>query len=116
MALDGVSSHVPLHLAQAYGLGQRPPVAPVARVHSAQGGVDRADPAGRIGPAVPSSPPVVERSPGIDLLVGGVVPGSVDFRGANPAPRGALPFYSRPGDANEAATAIRLGRSLDVEG
>ncbi len=51
-------------------------------------------------------------------LVAGVVPGGVDFSGGAAAPKaaGSLPFYRNPVAKNEAAVAIALGRSLDVEG
>lgn len=54
----------------------------------------------------------------VQSLVAGVVPGGVDFSAGAAAPKaaGSLPFYRNPVAKNEAAVAIALGRSLDVEG
>ncbi|MCU0688332.1 MAG: hypothetical protein MUE97_01115 [Phycisphaerales bacterium] len=67
--------------------------------------------------------------PKTNALVGALVPGKVDFSGAEPRPsiaapsagnpaaaRAAMPFYSRPTDRVEVATVLTLGRSLDVKG
>lgn len=117
MSVQSLSSQpIPFNLARAYGLTARP-VAAVAPVRQVQG-ADAAAPIGRISPAVPTQAPgAAQRAEAINLLVGAVVPGKIDFSGAAPAQRDeALPFYRRPGDLNEAAVAIRMGRSVDVEG
>ncbi len=53
-------------------------------------------------------------------LVAGVVPGGVEFGSgaavSRPSGNGSLPFYRNPIAKNEAAVAIALGRSLDVQG
>ena len=54
-------------------------------------------------------------------LTAGKVPGAVRFdEGLSDvsaaAKPDALPFYTRPGDVNAAATGIHAGRSLDIEG
>ncbi len=92
------TSTVPLRLAQAYGVQRPAAVAPAA-------------------PAAPQAASTPRLSENIRNLVGAVVPGKVDFSGATPAQAdGPIPFYRRPGDANEVATALRVGRTLDVEG
>lgn len=48
-------------------------------------------------------------------LVAAVVPGSIDFSGADPAPKpDVLPFYRRPADRVAAATTLRVGKRLDI--
>lgn len=52
-------------------------------------------------------------------LVAGVVAGGIEFGGetARPsAPAPSLQMYRHPADKNAAATAVRVGRSLDVTG
>ena len=50
-------------------------------------------------------------------LLAAVVPGSIDFAGADPTPaRAPTPFYRRPADAHAAATGVALGSRLDVTG
>jgi hypothetical protein len=103
MQLSGPTN--PFHVSRAYGTVTPPRVVP------AQAGAALA----KIEPAAEQAAP--QRPRAIDQLVGAVVPGSIDFNGSVPAPRGAaLPFYSRPGDRNEAATAWQAGRTLDVQG
>jgi len=110
MTVGPSTSGLSFSLARAYGVPGGPasvrPVAPAAP----------APPVGRIAPAS-DSPPRPERPDGLDRLVAAVVPGRVNFDGpaAAPGPGEPLPFYRHPGDRNEAATAIRLGRGLDVE-
>ena len=61
--------------------------------------------AGSIRPAEPST-----------RIVAAVVPGRVNFAGAEPQQSGApLPMYRHPADRNAAATAINAGRNLDIE-
>jgi hypothetical protein len=109
MALGPVSSSIPFNLARAYGIAAAPPVAAVSPATQTR-------PLGRIGAPDPQ-PQAPVRSDAISQLVAAIVPGKVDFSGAAPAQRsGSLPFYSRPGEQNEAAVNIRLGRSLDIEG
>lgn len=62
--------------------------------------------------AAPKVPEAVQR------LVGGVVPGGVAFAGdaaAATRPGASLPFYRNPIAKNEAAVAVAVGRSLDVQ-
>lgn len=60
----------------------------------------------------------VLRDEGLQRLVAGVVPGGVSFNSSGGAqPSGAaMPFYRHPADKNAAATAVSIGRALDVQG
>lgn len=50
-------------------------------------------------------------------LVGAVVPGRVDFSGAEARhDPDSLPMYRHPAERNAAATGVALGRVLDVRG
>lgn len=94
---------IPFHVAQAYGV--RPPAGPAARPGAA------ASPAATIGGPSAKLPSAAQK------LVGATVPGRVDFSGERPAPTGgAIPMYRHPADRNAAATAVSVGRSLDVSG
>lgn len=100
----------PLQLARVYGLPSPragEPVAPAAGVQTLRQ-TDRADIAARVGPAAGKA----------SELVAGVVPGRAEFApaAASTGAAGSLPFYRAPSDRNAAATAILLGRSLDVSG
>lgn len=75
---------MPVHLRRAYGLGERSPTPARAAALIAAVVPGRAAPDG-----VPVQPPA--RAAG-----------------------DALPFYTHPADRNAAATAIQLGRTLDV--
>src|SRR5688572_17434052 len=96
MRIDGVSNFIsPItpHIARAYGL------APLAR------------------PAE-SMPAAVNKLPAnAQTLVAGRVSGPVEFDGvsvprSNPA---ALSLYSRAADRIEAATALQIGRTIDIK-
>jgi len=98
------SNPMGLRLAQAYGV--RPePVAPAL-------------PAPTPKPVQQDAPAVMPNA--VTRLVAAVVPGKVEFDadGVPQAtkPGASLPFYTRPGDVNAAATGVHAGRSLDVEG
>lgn len=119
MTLDGSNSlsaapTIPFHVARLYG------ARPTASVQPARG-------ADTIAAITPTNSGDAAASGKLDRLVGAVVPGRVSFdevslsgglaateRGG--APRAVLPFYTRPGDRQEAATAIQVGRRLDVAG
>lgn len=108
---------IPFRATQAYGLdparamtgaGQVDPVRPIERQPIPS--INRID-----GPEVRVAPSKIDR------LVAAYVPGSIDFSDAQArpaAPSPALPFYTRPGQKNEAMTSIvaNTGRSLDVRG
>jgi hypothetical protein len=102
----GAQPSNPYHIARAYGV--RPPAAAsqIAPVSAASG-------TGRIEPTAEQTRPDTVRR-----LVAGIVPGGVDFAGPEAAPRAAeaLPMYRHPADRNAAATAVNVGRRLDVSG
>ncbi len=105
MQVNGSSTPptLPFHAARAYGV--QPPVQPV-----------RTTPASPVSEAAPvASSRGVERTPAMERLVGGVVPGGVEFDGAQPGVKGAgLLFYTNPADTNAAVTNVNLGRGIDV--
>ena len=86
----------PYHLSRAYGVQAPAAISPVTGARP-----DR----------LPS---------GAERLVAGVVPGGVDFGAGgigDAKPSGAaLPMYRHPADKNAAATAVNIGRRLDVQG
>ncbi len=106
------ASGIPWNIAKAYGAGLASPVARVAATQP----VVATTPVGRVGPV--QSEPRSGGGAGLDRLVAAIVPGKVDFSGSSPAPAPGdpLPFYRHPGDRNEAATFLRLGAGLDVQG
>lgn len=101
----------PFRVAQAYGVN---PAAQVQRVSpQATSGVQRTQAAEGVAPSAPAQ----RLSPAGRALVAGVVPGGVDFSGDAPRPtQGALAMYRHPADKNAAATAVNVGRALDVRG
>ena len=95
---SGVPPTNPYHISRAYGL-------------RGESGSGAPAPAANVQPAS-------QRSDGINKLVAGVVPGGVDFRegGSAQPSSSALPLYRHPADKNAAATAVSVGRRLDVSG
>lgn len=73
------------------------------------------DAAFRVDPSRGLEPAASDR---IAQLVGGRVPGRVDFTGSAPtaSPRDVLPLYTRAADKVEASVAVRLGSALDLRG
>jgi len=106
----------PYHIARAYGAQSAPDVGPVKPVQRAvTTAVEPVSPVSRDNGAG------VLRDEGLQRLVAGIVPGGVAFDpsgNARPsgAGGGALPFYRHPADRNAAATAVSVGRSLDIQG
>ncbi len=103
----------PYHIARAYGLqgsGNVGPIKPVQRAVTTP--VQPVQPVMRDQGAGPL------RDSNLQKLVAGVVPGGVSFDASGEArPTGAaLPFYRHPADKNAAATAVSVGRSLDIQG
>ena len=105
MHIDGTNSFnspIAPHIARAYGL-------PATR------------PTMSIGPAQPASTQSgsIDKLPSpAQALVAGRVNGPIEFDGvsvprANPA---ALSLYTRAADRIEAATAVHIGRTIDVKG
>ncbi|HVU65124.1 MAG TPA: hypothetical protein VHC70_14175 [Phycisphaerales bacterium] len=105
-----ISGSIPFHIAKAYG------------IQPGQGaaGAQAAQPGASIRAAEPQGgrlPTAAQR------LVAAVVPGKVDFSGDSPrqvggggAATSALPLYRHPAERNAAATAVSIGKSLDVTG
>lgn len=96
----------PYHIARAYG------VTPAARTSPA---------AAMIAGARQAAPGDVQdfaQREGVRKLIAGVVPGGVQFDAGGEAQPAApsLPMYRHPADKNAAATAVSVGRSLDVRG
>ena len=108
MRIDGSSGNfIASHVARAYGVPATRPTTPVAPAASTS-------PLAQIGPvnATLSSPAAAQS------LVAGRVPGAIEFDGVS-VPRmnpGAFSLYTRAADKIEAATAVQIGRSIDVKG
>ena len=104
---SGVPPTNPYHISRAYGL-------------RGTGGSAATGPTTASSPVDGSSDSTFapQRPDGISKLVAGVVPGGVDFReGGEARPSSdTLPLYRHPADKNAAATAVDVGRRLDVKG
>ena len=115
-ATPSIPPTIPFHVAQAYG------IRPTAQSPRGAGAAQTAEPSSQVSNAGPAAklPSAAQK------LVGATVPGRVDFSGDKPAQvrsgtgggggGGSLPFYTRPAEKNAAATAVTIGRSLDVRG
>lgn len=120
MSVGSLGPTNPYLIARAYGSsatagGGRVASTPVPATEPVRG-VERSGAAAVVGRIGRDEPPA-RSATGFEALVAAVVPGGVDFSGAAPTPKAdALPFYRRPGDRNEAATAWQAGRTLDVQG
>jgi hypothetical protein len=114
MRIDSSTSSIPatfpFHVAQAYGVT---PKAQVSRV-SAPNAAGQAAPAGNVQATQPT--PSSDLSASGKRLIAAVVPGRVDFSGDQPTQTSSLAMYRHPADKNAAATAVNVGRSLDVAG
>ncbi|MCC5822235.1 MAG: hypothetical protein LAT64_09500 [Phycisphaerales bacterium] len=111
--MDPISPAIPFHAAaRAYGV--RPAAAPQP-VQAVQQPTST-EPLARIGrpaeprPAADPSRVVAAQVAPIDLTR------DVAEIAGKPASDGTLPLYRHPADRNQAATAIALGRALDVKG
>lgn len=106
-----VPATIPFRLAQAYGVKSP---AQVSRIAAPAAG---AVPITQTGAAQDSARPSSELSDAGKRLVAGVVPGRVDFSGAEPVQsQPSLAMYRHPADKNAAATGVAVGRKLDVAG
>jgi hypothetical protein len=101
-----ITGSIPNHIARAYGITPKPPATTIGRTAP----VTSPQPTSSIAPA-----PATER---IQNLIGARVSGGIDFAAASTPtrPGGAYQLYTRAADKIEAATAIQIGRSLDVTG
>ncbi|MEZ6241979.1 MAG: hypothetical protein R3B57_02955 [Phycisphaerales bacterium] len=115
--MSSIPPTLPFHLAKAYGVQAAKPLTvrplstdPIARI-------DQGRAAGRANDSIETTRP----GGGVSSLVGAKV-NVPAFEGlSNPTPLAserseAFPFYRHPADRNAAATAVNLGRSLDVSG
>lgn len=112
MTINGnIPPTFPFRVSQAYGVK---PVAQVQRgAPGATAGVTNTQAASGVQPSAPAR----QLSSAGRTLVAGVVPGGVDFSGSTPQPTtGNLALYRHPADKNAAATAVSVGRALDVRG
>jgi len=100
---------ISFNLAKAYGLQAAVKPQPVQPVAKSQAVSSAASPA--------SSATSVRRA---DSLAAATVPGKVSFDAAPAATRpeafSPLQMYSRPSDRNAVATAVAVGRTLDIQG
>lgn len=103
----------PYHIARAYGVQNASGIGPVKPVQRAvTTPIQPVDPIGR------DTSTGALRDGNLQRLVAGVVPGGVSFDASGEArPTGSpIPFYRHPAEKNAAATAVSVGRSLDVQG
>ncbi len=101
MHIAPATSPLSFRIAEAYGQ--------IAAARRSESAAQRGQ---RAGDAERALPDAAQR------LVAGVVPGGVDFRtggAAAASASGTLAFYRNPIAKNEAAVAVAVGRSLDVQ-
>ena len=109
MRITGSGNLFPPHVARAYA-------APAVRPSGAPAATDAASPLGRVGPATDAR--AADASKGAQSLVAGHVTGPITFDGVsvpNPS-RGVYHLYTRAADKIEAATAVQIGRAVDIKG
>lgn len=100
-----ITSHLTPHIAKAYGIA-RPP----ASVQNAQ------------PTSAANQPQAVNAQRAIEKLTAGTVSQAINFDASSVAdakpqqPMDVLPMYNRAADRIEAATAIQVGRSIDIRG
>lgn len=103
MRIDGTGNLIPSHIARAYGVTPNRAVAPRALAH----------------PAISTQqPPRSESASAAQSLIAGRVPGPVAFDGVSvPRPdANVFHLYTRAADKIEAATAVQIGRTIDIKG
>ena len=104
-----INGSIPFHVARAYG-AQKPQAARPAANPAPPPSSAAARPADAFQPAGAA------QSPTIQSLIAGQVQRPIDFM-PNVAPQSeSLQLYTRAADRIEAATAVQIGRSLDVRG
>jgi hypothetical protein len=119
--MDRISSSIPIQAgvnlaARLYGVRPVSPVQPTQGVQPGGGG--RTEPLARIGQEIATAAPKPASDPS-RLVAAQVDPIDLTRDVAQIAGRptdGALPMYRHPADRNQAATAVALGRSLDIRG
>ncbi len=135
--MDAIPPSLPFHLAKAYGV-RTPSPTPSITVTPVAPGVERVEgvrPTSRPGAGDAVDLEAAKKAASIrSSLVAGTVPGGIEFgdgvaqptggRGASradsrsgaPQAESVIPFYRHPADKNAAATAIDLGKRIDLEG
>lgn len=124
-----VNGPIPFHAARAYGMPRTAAPAASAQTESlsfqraaSAGAIQNRKPAAAAGhversaalPPAGAPAPVSRSTAPTDNLIAGYVPGGVDFSGPVPTRGSSLSLYSRAADRVEAATAVNIGRSLDL--
>lgn len=123
MQIDG---SFPTHVARAYGLklvrsAENETNTSPTQPAKATGQTALAPSASNVSPTTSIRPtgaiPSVQSTEKVSQLIGGKVAGSVDFSSGPRAVSGpdAMQLYTRSADRIEAATAIQVGRQLDVK-
>lgn len=103
------------YIAKAYGLNGITPVARIAP--SAPSTSVQAPSQVRVAADLGSVSLNAAKMPSsAQKLVAAVVPGKIDFSGDQPVQSSGLSMYRHPADRNAAATAVSLGRALDIRG
>lgn len=116
--MDRISSSIPfqtgIHMAaRAYGVRA---VSVTPAVQPGQGAA-RTEPLARIGqPAIASPKPASDPSRLVAAQVDPIDLSKDVVQISGRPTDGTLPMYRHPADRNQAATAIALGRSLDIRG
>ena len=134
--MDAIPPSLPFHLAKAYGV-RTPSPTPSITVTPVAPGVERVEgvrPVVRPGAGDAVDLEAAKKAESIRTsLVAGTVPGGIEFGDGVALPTGglgasadsrsgaqqtesAIPFYRHPADKNAAATAIDLGKRIDLEG
>jgi hypothetical protein len=119
--ISPTTGSIPFHIAKAYG-AQSPQRTGGAQQTQQAGAIKSSEGLEGVGGPSAKLPTAAQK------LVGARVPGKVDFSGDAPVQSAgggggagnlaasALPLYRHPADKNAAATAVSIGRSLDVTG
>jgi len=111
-----INGSLPFHVARAYGVSTAQPAAP-SRPATPANAAPPTPPPAQVQPT--DAADTTQPSAKIQSLVAGQVTQPIDFNAtpaAKLAPGATLQLYNRAADRIEAATAVRIGRSLDVTG
>lgn len=109
-SINSIPPTIPFHVAQAYGV--RP------AVQTQQAAASRASENAQASQIAQPSGPSARLPSAAQKLIGATVPGRVDFYGSTPTQTtdSSFQLYRHPAEKNAAATAVSIGRSLDVRG
>lgn len=118
MRIDGSSSSniIAPHIARAYGVPQSRPAASITPASSTAptSPPSATAPLARIGGATAAQASKATAQ----SLIAGRVPGAIEFDGVS-VPRmnpSNFSLYTRAADKIEAATAVQIGRTIDIKG